>query len=119
MISFLQKAWAWIKTHTKLVCFGLGSIFVLSLSLYIATRNSKIRRLELELSIVKAKMLVEKLACQYEVSVKELAKLQASQAEIQTKIDAVKKEVEKKAKELEPPMTAEEIADLFRQINLS
>ena len=119
MIAWITKAWAWIKAHTKLFFFGLGSIFVLTLSIYIATRNSKIRKLELELSIVKAKMIVTALASKYEVSEQELSKLQATQVEIQTKIDDIKKEITQKAKELDTPMTAEEISDLFRKINLS
>jgi hypothetical protein len=118
MLDFFKKAIGWIKLHSKLVCFLLGSVLVLSIAIYIATKNSKIKQLELELSILKSKMAVDKLAWQYQCSVEELNKLQATEQELQDNLYAIKQEIAKKAKELDPPMTAEEIALAFKSIGL-
>jgi len=92
-----------------------GSIllFVFLASWY--SKNKKIRKLEHELALLRAKVQLEKLAFQYETTVKELNHLKEKDEDIKKKIDAVEKSLTEK---LSPDLTMDEIIEKFRSIGI-
>jgi len=114
-MSFLSKAWAWIKHNIKLVLFIIFFILMSILVISWGSKNKKIRELERQLAISHAKLKVERLTIKYDTTIKELNKLREQDKQIEEAINAIGTSLENKLKE---DMTAEEIVEKFREIGI-
>lgn len=114
-MSFLSKSWAWIKHNSKLVLFIIFLVLMSILVISWGRKNKKIRELERQLAISHAKLKVERLTIKYNATIEELNKLKELDNKIQEEIKAIETSLENKLKE---DMTAEEIAEKFREIGI-
>jgi len=114
-MEWLKKAIEVIKLYGKWVIFGLSALGLLILFILISRKNQRIRNLETDLAVSKAKLQVESLAMAYTVAVKELAELRKSEAELHKKLEAVEASLKEK---LAPGMTADEVIAKMKELGL-
>ena len=111
----MKKVWEWIKSNIKIVFSVIISVvlFVVAFSWY--RKNKTIRRLELQLSLIRAKHKIDRIIIKYETNVQELNELRKKDKALDTEISKIENELKKK---LDSDMTAEEIAQKFREIGV-
>jgi hypothetical protein len=114
-MPFLKKSWKWIKTNFKLILLIAAVILFFIFLLWLSSKNRKIRRLENELRILKAKIDLEKLAIRYDIEKEELKELKEKDLEIRYDLEKIEENLYEKLKE---DMSAEEIIKHFRKIGL-
>ena len=110
-----QKVWTWIKTNVKLLLTILAFVLFFIFFFIFKSKVRTIRRLEGELYATKAKIKLEKIAAKYDVTLVELKDLKKKDKEVEKEIFEIEKNLENKLKE---DMTAEEIAEKFRELGI-
>lgn len=111
----IKKAFKWLLNHLKIFLLIIGVILTTILILWWGRKNKQIRKLEQQLAISKAKLHVERLEVKYNNDIAELKKLKDKDAKIKKEIEEIEKSLSKK---LKPDMTAEEIAEKFKELGL-
>lgn len=112
--SSIKKAFVWVKLNIKWIALILCIIFVSVLLLIARRRGKKIDSLLTELSALKAKVKVEKLAAKNDVLVEDLS-------ELKEKDEKVRKEIEKIEASLKEDLgnlSAKEIAEKFKELGV-
>lgn len=111
----LKKIFSWISTHTKIFFLIIIIVLFSILVLWWGYKNRKIRALENQLAILRAKLKIETLVLTYNTQVAELVKLRAQDSKVNDDIVKIEASLEKT---LTPDMTAEQIADTFRKLGV-
>lgn len=115
MFSWLSTAWKWIVANSKWVLLGGLAAGIVFLIILWGRKNNRIRTLQHQLAVLKAKIKLEKLSVKHDVLVEELANLKEEDAVLQAEIEAIKVELENKLVE---DMTLEEVAEKLRELSL-
>lgn len=115
MIAWIKKAGKWIKRNFKWVLSIAGTVilFILLFSWY--SKNKKIRKLENELAILRAKVKLERLSVKYDVLEENLTTLKEEDAAVSADMKKIEDSL---TISLSPDMTAAEIAAKFKEIGL-
>lgn len=115
MIAWFKKAGKWIKRNFKWVLSIAGTLilFILLFSWY--SKNKKIRKLQNELAILRAKVKLERLAVKYDVLEEDLVGLKAEDAAVSADLKKIEESLNTS---LAPDMTAAEIVAKFKEIGL-
>lgn len=118
MIKFfavIKNTFLWFKSNIKIVLLILASIvlFIVCFSWY--RKNTQIRKLEAELSYLRAKAKLDRLAIEAGTTLSELGKLSEKDLFIRESIRTLEENLKIR---LPPDMTAEEIARRFRELGL-
>lgn len=111
----VKKALKWVWANSKLVLIVLLGILFTIFIIWWGNKNRKIRELETKLAILKAKITIEKLVAKYETTMSELAELRSKDKKVNEELQSIEKSLEEK---LKPDMTAEEIAEKFKELGL-
>jgi hypothetical protein len=94
----------------------VASILLLILAFAWYRKNQRVRKLERELTFLRAKVKMEKLAAKYEVMTEELKDIRKEEAAVEENLVKIETSLKEKLKK---DMTAEEIVDKFREIGLT
>lgn len=108
-----KKVWEWVKINFRWVLFGLASLALLVLCIWVSSKNRKVRQLETDLAIMKAKLQVDSLAQSYAVATAELATLRKTEKELREKLEKIEVSLRDKLKE---DMTTDEILAKFKEL---
>jgi predicted nucleic acid-binding Zn-ribbon protein len=114
--SKIKTVWNWIKNNFKIVIVIAANIllFIFAFSWY--QKNKKIRRLKRDLSLSKTRYKLQKIADQYHATTEKLEDLRNEDEKLDKEIVKIE---EKLQKELSPDMTAEEIAQKFKELGMN
>ena len=115
MPTWLIKSCNWIKINFKLVLLVTAFILLFLFIFWISNKNKKIRSLENNLRILKAKIDLEKLALKNEVKVEELKELKKENDVVKEELNKIEKNLQEK---LENTLSAEEIVKKFKELGL-
>lgn len=109
----LKNCVNWIKTHSSIILLSFGLILLSSLIFFYQQR--KIKQLQIELAILKAKLKLERLALENETSVNTIADLKEKDKKIEEEL----KKIEESLKiDLPDDMTEEDIIKKFKELGL-
>ena len=111
----LSKALTWVKHNLKVVLFALFVILISILVISWGKKNKTIRELELQLAITQAKLKIEGLTVRYNTTIEDLHKLKEKDQKIKEEIEKIEQSLQTKLKD---DMTAEEIAEKFKEIGI-
>ena len=111
----IKKALKWLGNHFKIAVLILTVIITTIFILWWGRKNRKIRKLEQKLAISKAKLHIERLEVKYDNDIAELKKLKEKDEKISTEIASIEESLRNK---LKTDMTAEEVAEKFKEIGL-
>lgn len=114
-MAVLKKILGWISNHTKLILLALVVIVFTILIFWWGRKNQRIRSLENQLAILKAKLKIETLQIKYETEQDKLKDLRAKDMQLNKELDTIEQSLTERLKE---KMTAEEIAAKFKELGI-
>jgi hypothetical protein len=114
-MATVKRILKWLGTHFKIAALIVSAILFSIFILWWGRKNRKIRGLEQQLAVTKAKLSIERLEVKYNTDIEDLKKLKEKDKDIQKDIEKIEESLEKK---LKPEMSAEEIANKFKEIGL-
>lgn len=111
----MSKIWSWVKRNTKYVILILGFIVFFIFFFLFRSKIKKIDSLESKLYEMQARLQIERIAAKNDITVEEIKDLKEKDAAVAREIKAVEDSLKKR---LPKDMTAEEIAQKFREVGL-
>lgn len=114
-MTILKAIWAWVLKYVKLLGAGLAIIGSVIVVVGWHVKNKKIDDLQYQLALSQAKFRIEALASEYKVTIAELNELRQKDIALDKQIFIVETFLNKK---LQSGMTAEEIAQKFKEIGI-
>jgi len=111
----IKKAWKWLTTHTKILFLIIGVIFLFILVVWWGKRNKSIRALQRKISYLQAKLKIEKLQMKYDMNMEELVSVRDQNEHVREDLKKIEDDLVAK---FEKDLTAEEIAQKFRELGL-
>ena len=111
----LKKIWQWISTNSRYVILGLVALGVLVLMIIWGSKNKKIKDLQGQLALMQARIQIDKLLGEYNVELKELTKLMASETKVKDQIQTIENSLTEK---LSPGMTTDQIVEQFKKLGI-
>jgi len=114
-MATVKKVLKWLGNHFKIAALIISTILFSIFILWWGRKNKKIKGLEQQLAVTRAKLSIERLEVKYNTDIEDLKRLKEKDKDIQEAIEKIEKSLEQK---LKPDMTADEIAAKFREIGL-
>jgi len=114
-MAVIKKIWKWLVSNIKLVMVIACLVMIIIVGIMIGSKNKLIRSLEQKLSILQAKIKIEKLQIQYDMTMDEINKKKEEDVVLRKEIENIEEQLSKR---LEGELSAEEIANKFREIGL-
>lgn len=108
MFSALGKAYNWTKVNSKWVLLSSVALLLMLLIFWWSRKNKKIRSLENALSILQARIKIEKLAVKHDVMIEDLEALKEKDFDLKQELYTIELNLQKKIAE---DMTLTEIAE--------
>ncbi len=115
MLLKFKHALTWVKTHSTLTLVLCGTLVVSILSIFWGKKNRRIHVLEEQLAVAYAKTKIMQLESKYNVNMHELHELKEKDEKLTKELSKVADTLRYR---LSAVMTAEEIADQFKELGL-
>lgn len=113
--AFLKTAFAWVSNNIKLVAIIAALVTAGILVIIWRRKNSMIKQLRAELFLAKAKLEIAELARKYQVLLSRFAEVRKQDQVLDSKLNEIEQRL---VSEVDPDMTAEQIAAKFREIGV-
>ena len=114
-MATIKQILKWISNNFKIFLLVLVIVILSVLVFWWGRKNKKIRALENQIAILRARLQIERLEIKYDTDMAELRELQKKDKEISSDIYEIEKSLETK---LKPDMTADEIIAKFKEIGI-
>jgi len=111
----IKKAWKWLTTHTKILFLIIGVILFSVLVIWWGKKNKSIRSLQRKIAYLQTRLKLEKIQMKYDMNMAELAKVREDNDSVREELEKIEEDLSTK---LADDLTAEEIAQKFRELGL-
>jgi hypothetical protein len=115
MWNKIKKVGNWVKVNIKLVLILLAILFLVIFLLWLVSKNRKIKNLENQLMLLKAKFQMEKLSIKHNIAVEDLKSLTEKDEKLKKKLVKIEEKLNNKLKE---DLSPEELAKKFKELGL-
>ena len=116
MMKKLKKVWVLTKNNWKIAVSVISTLFLLIFAFSWYRKNTKIRKLQQDLILSRAKVRIAKVVDKYNITVEQLDGLREKDAVVEKEISKIERDLTEK---LKPDMTPEEIVAKFKEIGIT